>query len=207
MNRSKVLSTLIAGSMAALAVTACNAQVLSLGDGGAALPDVAASTTIASLSDAQATDLCNWLIAESPDQNKPPRENPGCGSSIVGYAGGGAFGCGDPMIWWPLLPVGDCIANLRHSPCHSTIASLEQCIARLRQEETGVSSNCSAASACAAYFADPACGETVLSNVQYPVGSNEARDCTGCLPIEAGVTCTAPYSGPSDGGAGPADGD
>lgn len=191
---------------AGLLVTACNAQVLSLGDGGASetstrsLPEIAAATPMSSLSDAQANDLCNWLIEVSPNPNKPPKANPGCGLSIAGYAGGGGFGCGDPMIWWPLLTVDECIANLRHSPCHSTIGSLEQCIAALRQE-ANVSSNCSVASECAAYFADPQCSETLVTDVQYPIGSDQAMDCAGCVPVEPGVTCTVPYSGPLDGGS------
>ncbi|HEX8796167.1 MAG TPA: hypothetical protein VF765_34695 [Polyangiaceae bacterium] len=191
--------------MAGVLVTACNAQVLSLGDGGASDTStssllISAGTPMSSLSDAQANDLCNWLIDVDPNLNKPPRANPGCGLQIAGYAGGPSFGCGNPMIWWPLLTVDECIANLRHSPCHSTVGSFEQCIAGLRQEYNAPS-NCSVASPCAAYFADPQCSETLVTNVQYPIGSDQAMDCAGCVPVEPGVTCTVPYSGPIDGGA------
>jgi len=215
MNRSRVLSTLVAASMAVLAVTACNAQVLSLGDGGStnggstnggpsgtALPDIAASTTIASLSDAQASDLCNWLMAVFPDPNKtvPPADSSrDCGGNAPGYVSSRTLGCGDQThpFSWVILNVSDCTANLRHSPCHATIDSLEQCIAAFR-EAFDARDYCSAAPGCSAYWADPACIETVLE--AKPYGINDAYLCSSCLPLESGVSCPAASSAADGGG-------
>lgn len=89
------------------------------------------------------------------------------------------------------------MANLRHSPCHSTIDSLEQCLDGFTKAfEAGT--NCSAASACAAYWADPACIETVLE--AKPYSSGDAYLCGSCLPVESGVTCSATGAA-ADGGS------
>jgi hypothetical protein len=206
MSHGKCIRAVVVLLGTGIGVASCNAQVLSLGDGGtgsSALPEIAASTTIDALTDAQATDLCNWLIDEFPDPNKttPPRDSPGCGVGIVGWVDGRGLGCGaDPdAIYWSELPVSDCVANLRHSPCHSTLDSLEQCVSGFRQAYLAMQ-HCSAASACATYFKDTACTETVLHDTHYPVGSDQALFCGDCLPIEPGVACIVPYSGPIDGG-------
>ena len=203
MNQRMLVSTVITASACALAVTSCNAQVLAFGDGGVGSAlDIPSSTTIEALTDTQAATLCNWLIEEFPDPNKmvPPVDNPECGSSVPGHVSGRMIGCemGSPNNMsefnWALLDVSDCTANLRHSPCDATIGSLQQCVAAARQ--AWPQDFCAAAGGCAAYWSHSACTETVFQAHEVVT---ETDVCSGCLPIQSGVTCP---SGGADSGAG-----
>ncbi len=203
MSPRRLASSLVAASFPVAMMASCRAQVLSLGTtSSTALPEIAPGTTLAELTGTQTTDLCNWLIAEFPDPNKsvPPRDSPNCGSGLSGYVGGRTLGCGDHAhpFSWVLLDTSDCIANLGHSACRSTIDSLEQCISSFRQA-FDAGNYCSAAPGCAAYWSDPACTETVLQATPFAVGM-QADLCGACLPVEGGVSCVSATSS-MDGGS------
>jgi hypothetical protein len=183
----------------------CNARVLSFVSsdaGGAASTGNTGEPTGASgvdptariqdLTDAQALQLCTWLAESGPvkaTQGAP---------LYPGFVDGASYGCtnvnGGEVARVVLIP-SDCVANLRHTPCPSTVGSLETCVAHFDDNYTTFSCAASAIdAACGAYESNASCSETVL---QAPRPSN-GTFCSGQLPIVEGATCP-PDDDASDG--------
>jgi hypothetical protein len=180
-------NTLAVGTLAC-ALAACRGQLLELGsgEGGAGASQltsgVTGATRIEDLTNDQANQLCSWLIQISPI---PPGE--GNTSLFPGYVGGSGFGCspgadaGYLLVTW--LDQSDCVANLRHSPCSSSVSSLEQCVGYFDTHYTNV--DCGpggdARLACSEYESDPSCNQTVLQA--------SLLGCAEQLPVVVGATC------------------
>jgi hypothetical protein len=169
--------------------------VLSFSDGGVgtdgaagskALPSgLGSSQTLASLSDAEANTVCNWLLDVYPETLPGPNQarTPGCVSEP-------AFGCGlSGGLGWSVLEPADCILNIRQGPCQATLGALQQCVDfYLASRPTGDLCD-GMMQACNDFTSAPGCSETFF----VPVGQY--------LPLAPEASCANPWAvGGPDGG-------
>jgi hypothetical protein len=159
------------------ALAGCSGKTIDAGTNGVvgtvSLDSLDLNETIATLSDAQAGQVCDWLYAsypgfKTPLDGSPPPQN--------GLESASAFACEDGAIGWPNLTPEYCVLNLRHSPCEATLASLQRCVQfLLPMYMTGIA--CSDVQAeCGAFLDAPSCSQTVFQ--------------TGC-GVQSGLPVTA----------------
>ncbi len=186
LRRSRAILSVV---LSCAVILGCQAKVLDLeppdgagGTGPGAASGVQGTARIEDLTDAEANQLCSWLTQTSP---LPPGEGT---STVPGYASGSSFGCTGLPIGLVWLSQTDCVANLRHSPCSSTVSSLERCVGYLDSHYTNpdCANGGAAQAACAEYKNGASCGETVLQAAL----SGDGPGCSSTiLPVSPGATC------------------
>jgi hypothetical protein len=184
----------------------CAAKVLSFGSAGAAEtipPDggsaadgalaadaspLGSTDVIAALSDAEASQLCAWLVSTYPGPQPASFQVAG------GYTGGGSYGCTGAGASAPLVRVfldqDLCVLNLRHAPCQATVGELQHCASYFNANYTTLDCSGPAQAACAAFEGAASCDETVFQGTLQPTSPTSA--CSGELPVASNVTCTPP---------------
>jgi hypothetical protein len=208
MNRSPAALASL-GLVVALAPLACSSKVLSFDPAStSAQAEVVPGQSIASLTDTQAGEVCAWLAGSySPVFVLPIRDSTTL-PDTPGYLSGPGYSFMDErgtamLTWVALAPQSACVANLRHSACAATVASLEQCVQYFQSHpiSIGDGSYGDAMTACAAFEGAAGCDETVFHLAQQATPDTlYLEECFMMLPVAPGATCPIGGSGSTDGG-------
>jgi hypothetical protein len=197
-------------------LSGCAGKVLSFGTGSSSAPlDVDGGQIIADLSDAEANQVCAWLIATYPDtQNEPDisrwsMDNDGSGwiRIVDGYTGGGGYGCAwtGPQIMRVFLPQSLCVENLQHAPCQATVAELQQCVEWFNANFLNLTMlDCATArQVCSAYESAASCDQTVFQAAPaVAYGCDMAEMYGTLLPVEPNVQIPLAADAAADGACG-----